>query len=229
MELKIDELAKCLQMPATTIERWIRQGRIPVKSSGDICMFSEAAIRKWARTNHLSFHLPGQAPAAEKQSESIETLSDIMDRGGIYYDLEAQGVEQVLEAAVFAMKNIDTRADRQMLYQSLVAREQMMSTGIGNGVAIPHPRTPLSQSSIASQMAVFFLKNPVDFNSVDKKPVHVIFILVATTSRQHLHLLSRLSFCLRDSYFLELLAQRPDAQTLSKTIAESEARLDGGK
>lgn len=230
MELQIDELAKCLQMPVTTIERWIRQGRMPVKkNSSGICVFNEAAINKWAKINHLGFNLPGQAPENEKKAETAETLSEVLDRGGVYYDLEGSSVEQILENAVSLMENIETRAQRQLLYESLVAREQMMSTGIGNGVAVPHPRTPLAGSSIASQMAVFFLKSPVDFKSVDKKPVHVIFVLVATTSRQHLQLLSRLSFCLRDNSFLSLLAQRPDPQTLQKIIAQSEARLDGEK
>jgi PTS system nitrogen regulatory IIA component len=64
---------------------------------------------------------------------------------------------------------------------------------------------------------------------VDKKPVHVLFVLVATTARQHLHLLSRLSFCLRDNSFLALLSQRPEPETLRNKMAEFDQRLNNGE
>jgi PTS system nitrogen regulatory IIA component len=228
MELKLNEFAQCLQMPVTTIERWIRQGRIPVKKIGDTCVFSDTALKKWARTHNLSFCLPGEKQE-EKPDPRMETLSEAIGRGGIYYDIAGDTVEQVIDSAVSAMQQVGSETARRVLYESLVAREQMMSTGIGNGVAVPHPRTPLSNSGIADQMAACFLEKPVDFKAVDKKPVHVLFVLVATTARQHLHLLSRLSFCLRDNSFLALLSQRPEPETLRKKMAEFDQRLNNGE
>jgi PTS system nitrogen regulatory IIA component len=228
MELKLNELAQCLQMPVTTIERWIRQGRIPVKKVGDACVFSDTALKKWARTHNLSLCLPGEKQE-EKPDPKMETLSEAIGRGGIYYDIAGDTVEQVIDSAVSAMQQVGSETARRVLYESLVAREQMMSTGIGNGVAVPHPRTPLSNSGIADQMAACFLEKPVDFKAVDKKPVHVLFVLVATTARQHLHLLSRLSFCLRDNSFLAFLSQRPEPETLRKKMAEFDQRLNNGE
>lgn len=228
MELKLNEFARCLQMPVTTIERWIRQGRIPVKKVGDICVFSDTALKKWARTHNLSFCFPGEKQE-EKPDPKMETLSEAIDRGGIYYDIAGDTVEEVIDSAVSAMQQIGSGSARRVLYDSLVAREQMMSTGIGNGVAVPHPRTPLNSSGIADQMAACFLEKPVDFKAVDKKPVHVLFVLVATTARQHLHLLSRLSFCLRDASFLALLDQKPEPETLKNKMAEFDQQLDNGQ
>jgi len=228
MELKLNEFARCLQMPVTTIERWIRQGRIPAKKIGDSCVFSDTALKKWARTHNLSFCLPDEKQE-EKPDQKMETLSEAIDHGGIYYDIAGDTVEQVIDSAVSAMQQLGSDTARRVLYESLVAREQMMSTGIGNGVAVPHPRTPLSNSGIADQMAACFLEKPVDFKAVDKKPVHVLFVLVATTARQHLHLLSRLSFCLRDNSFLALLSQRPEPETLRNKMAEFDQRLNNGE
>ena len=228
MELKIDEISSCLELPSTTVERWVRQGRIPVKMIGDTCLFSDTALRKWAEEHNLPYHPPGEQQQ-EKTEETSEGLADAIGRGGIYYHLPGQTVEEVIGEAVSAMKDIESDSDRQALYESLVAREQMMSTGIGNGVAIPHPRTPLCLTGISTRIAVFFLDRPVDFKAVDKKPVYVLFVLVAASSRQHLHLLSRLSYCLRDATFLNLLSEIPAPETLITKIVEFEARLNGGE
>lgn len=228
MELKIDEISRCLELPSTTVERWVRQGRIPVKMIGDTCLFSDTALRKWAEEHNLPYHPPGEQQQ-EKPDEVPEGLADAIGRGGIYYHLPGQTVEEVISEAVSAMKAIESEAARHTLYESLVAREQMMSTGIGNGVAIPHPRTPLNQTGIPTQIAVFFLERPVDFKAVDKKPVYVLFVLVAGSSQKHLHLLSRLSYCLRDATFLNLLSAIPAPETLITKIVEFEAHLSGGE
>ena len=55
MQLRLDELAKCLKTPTDTVERWIRQGRIPVRKKGDQCVYKIAALKKWADENNLSY------------------------------------------------------------------------------------------------------------------------------------------------------------------------------
>ncbi len=226
MQLKIDEFSGCLGTPASTIERWIRQGRIPVKKIGEKCIFSEKALKKWAETHNLHYHSPGEKQA-EKKTEKFETLSGAIRQGGIYYNVSGNTVEEVLKSAVSAMINLDSETDRRALYESLIAREHMMSTGIGSGVAIPHPRTPLGRPGIPTQIATCFLKQPVDFKAVDKKPVGVLFVLAAGTSRLHLHLLSRISYCLRDNAFLQLLSETPDRQTIEGKFAEFDTLLNG--
>lgn len=226
MELEINEFCNCLELPPSTVERWIRQGRIPVKKIGDRCLFSDSALKKWAEEHNLPYHPPGEQQK-EKRAKKHESLSEAIGRGGIYYDVAGETIEEVLSEAVSVMQGIESEADRQSLYDSLVAREQMMSTGIGNGVAIPHPRTPLTHSSIDPQIAVCFLAEQVDFRAVDKKPVYVLFVLVASSSKQHLQLLSRLSYCLRDNNFLNLLSRVPPPETLIKKIFEFESRLNG--
>lgn len=228
MELELDEFCRCLELPPSTVERWIRQGRIPVKKIGDKCHFSDSALKKWAEAHNIPYHPSGEQ-SREKKAQKPESLSEAIGRGGIYYNLPGETVEEVLSQAVWTMKGIESEEDRKTLYESLVARENMMSTGIGNGVAIPHPRTPLTQSNIEPQIAVFFLAEYVDFKAVDKKPVYVLFVLVASNSKQHLHLLSRLSYCLRDSSFLNFLSGIPDPETLKKKIVDFEYRLNRGE
>ncbi|MCF8110871.1 MAG: PTS sugar transporter subunit IIA [Desulfobacteraceae bacterium] len=226
MELTIQEFCKCLDMPLNTIERWIRQGRIPVKRVENKCIFNDTALRKWAEEHNLHYHPPGEMQT-ENSSEKLVTLTEAVESGGIYYDISGDTVEEVLAAAVWRMESIESEEDRKVLYNSLIAREQMMSTGVGNGVAIPHPRTPLDREGIPTQIATFFLEKPVDYRAVDRKPVYVLFILVSKTSKQHLHVLSRISYCLRDNVFLQMLSETPDSQTLKGKIREFDAILNG--
>lgn len=224
MELSVMEFARCLNLPQSIIERWIRQGRIPVKRRGDLLVFSLTALNKWAVAHNLRFVGPGEA-ACEIAEQDPETLLSVMQCGGIYYDVPGGSVEDVLRAAVDRMAAIDSVEERQVLYDNLMSREQMMSTGIGNGVAIPHPRTPVTGRKTAL-IATCFLEKPIPYHAIDKQPVFVLFVLVAPTAKLHLHLLSRISFCLRDNGFLKLLVQIPDQQSLFAAIAEFDRRLD---
>lgn len=228
MKLTIDEISTCLDLPLKKVERWISQGRIPVKKDGRVCVFSESALEKWAIAHHLPFRLPNDISQKEKVSATLpdtEVLQSAMKRGGVIYNVEGTDAESVLEAAVMMLPDFSDES-KQLLLQRLQERERLMSTGIGKGVAIPHPRTPLEKMGDASLLTTLFLKNPVDFGSIDDKPVFVLFLLLSPTTRKHLNLLSRLAFCVRDDTFVSFLKTAPGAMDLFSKIAALEQQLD---
>ena len=111
-------------------------------------------------------------------------------------------------------------------YEQLLEREHLTSTGIGKGVAIPHPHDPLAEVTEKPLITTCFLEKPIDFNAIDDQPVFVLFILISPTIKIHLHLLSRLSFCVRDNAFVEFLKRSPDSDTFFLKITEFEKQLD---
>lgn len=226
MILSLNEFAKSMELPPSTIERWIRQGRIPVRRKGDMCVFSTAAIRKWAASHNLIYTPPNAADIETQREDDDDSLVAVMRLGGVHHNVPGNSVESVLRAAVDRMELFEGSEEKEILFQRLIEREQMMSTGIGNGVAVPHPRTPLSGGHIPPLITTCFLENPVDYHAVDKQPVFVLLVLVAPTAKLHLHILSRISFCLRDSAFIDLLRQTPDADTLLAKVARFDARFD---
>jgi len=228
MQLDLQEFAECLDMPPSTVERWIRQGRIPVRKRANVCEFSQPLIEKWAEANHLKFVPPGENrhPEAEETNEAIDDLSSVMRRGGVFYDIPGENVSEVLGAAVEKVPYFETPEQKKALYESLKAREEMMSTGIGKGVAIPHPRTPMTENEIPAFITTCFLKRPIDYQAIDKKPVFVLFVLVSPSAKLHLHLLAQLSFCLRDESFLKLLGKYPTPEELYANIAEFSERIE---
>ena len=228
MKLTMAEISLCLNLPVKKIERWISQGRIPVKQDGQICIFNETTLEKWASVHHLPFRLPDEKSSKKKESDrspETEVLLPAMKRGGVFHDVGGTDVDSVLEAAAMLLPHFPEKL-KQLLFGRLRERERLMSTGIGKGVAIPHPRTPLEDMGDESLLITFFLKNEVDFGSIDDKPVFVLFILLSPTTKKHLNLLSRLAFCVRDEAFVSFLKTAPDDAQLFSKIEVFEQQLD---
>lgn len=218
----VEEIAKCLNIQPGIVKRWIRQGRIPVRKKGDQCVFNQSALKRWAEANNLTFTL-SISESNQISENDLESLLAVMERGAVFYDIEGNTVEEVLSNAVLHIPFFKTEDQKEILYESLAAREKLRSTGIGYGVAIPHPRTSVGYGEIPAFITTCFLKEPVNYQAVDMRPV---FVLVSPSSKVHLHLLSRLSFFLRDENFLKFLNQKPDTLAFFAKIAEYENRFE---
>lgn len=224
MKVPIQTVAGALDLPGSTIERWIRQGRIPIQRSGADVVFSQAALEKWAATHNLPFSLSGDQ-ADDHVPETLDSLVSAMQRGKGCHRVAGEEATAVLKSAVDC---IDFLSDdiRDELFEKLIERERLASTGIGNGIAIPHPRDPLSRPPETPVITTCFLEKPVNFNAIDDQPVSVFFLLISPTVKHHLHLLSRLSYCIRDRAFVAFLSAHPDAVDLYSRIAAFEKQLD---
>ena len=121
MELELAKLAAGLNLAPATVERWIRQGRLPVRQKGGQCIFSLSSLQKWAAANCMTFVLPGQAPLGEPENQA-DTLYDAIERGGIFYDIEGDAIEAVLHSAVSRIQRFEDGEQKQKLLDSLLAR-----------------------------------------------------------------------------------------------------------
>jgi PTS system nitrogen regulatory IIA component len=224
MKMTIHEVAQCLNLHVRTIERWIRQGRIPIQKTGNGYLFNESALKKWAKMYRLPFSMPEKLKSLGYE-ERPENLLYAMKRGGVLHDLKGDDMETALKSAVEHMPVL-SKTSKKELYRLLLEREHLTSTGIGKGVAIPHPREPLSDVMNSPIISTCFLEKPVDFGAVDDRPVFVLFILLSQSIEIHLHLLSRFSFCVRDNSFVEFLKTSPDEASFFAKIADFEKQLD---
>ena len=224
MELKLTDISRSLDLPLSTLSRWIRQGRIPVQRKGDNAVFDASVLKKWAAKHHLSFSFErdGDREATHTRPES---LLSAMQRGQVFYDVPGDDIAAVLDAAVSVVPGLSGDM-RQELYRRLMEREALTSTGIGKGVAIPHPRSPVIDETDDAAITTCFLKQPVEFSAIDDKPVFILFVLMSPSVKTHLQLLSRLAFCVRHATFVDFLKTCPDPDDLLAKIAEFEARLE---
>ena len=224
MKLSMKTVADALDLPVSTVKRWIRQGRIPIQRSGTDAVFSRAALEKWAAAHNLSFSI-GHQEEKDHAPEALDALVPAMQRGAVCHRVAGSDARSALKSAVECIDFL-TEDIRGELYDKLMEREQLASTGIGNGIAIPHPRDPLSHPPESPVIATCFLDEPIHFGAIDDQPVFVFFLLISPTVKHHLHLLSRLSYCIRDRAFVAFLNTRPHAEELYCRVAEFEKQLD---
>jgi nitrogen PTS system EIIA component len=139
------------------------------------------------------------------------TLADILDARVMLPCLKAQNKKQVLQEVSQALSSV-VAVDSRVIFDTLLQREKLGSTGLGQGIAIPHGRLP----SINRVYGVFArLQNPVAFDSVDGEPVDLVFALISPdhAGADHLTALARVSRVLRDAATLKKLrgTESPDA------------------
>ncbi len=229
MKLELTDIAQCLNLPVNTVERWIRQGRIPVRKTGSLCIFKKTVLEKWASKHDISFKLPPKKPSAEPEATDLDatrddTLIAALKRGGVHR-LAGDDIHEIFKAATEVFTDFSDN-EKKTLFNKLLEREKLTSTGIGKGVAIPHPRTPMTGESGLPVIATFFLENSIDFNAIDDKPVNILFVIVCPSVQTHLHLLSMISFCVRDDNFVRFLNTFPDSEDYYEKVNELEHYLE---
>ena len=224
MKLGLNETAQSLSLPLKTLDRWIRQGRIPIQKQGNLCVFNQSALERWAIQHKLKLTLQ-EDTSPVSQTFKPESLLTAMQRGGIMYDVGGEDVRSVLTAVVDRLPFVQADTKKKLV-RRLIAREELSSTGIGRGVATPHPRTPISEAIDKAAITTCFLKKPVEFGAVDDRPVFVMFLILSPNVKVHLHLLSQLAYCLRSDPFADFLKAQPESKELFAKIAEFEAQLE---
>jgi len=116
--------------------------------------------------------------------------------------------------------------NKEELLNALLSREEMMSTAIGNGIAIPHVRLFDSMSLQEDIVAVAYLFEPVDWNAPDGLPVHTLFLVLATDETRHLQILAEIAQLASDEDFVEFLRTMPAKEALIERIQQLEEKVD---
>jgi nitrogen PTS system EIIA component len=105
----------------------------------------------------------------------------------------------------------------------------MGSTGIGEGIAIPHVRNPIILHVDQAFVTLALLSRPVDFDAIDDQPVHALFMVVSPTVPVHLRILAQLGFLLRDESLRTLLRNRSPADRIIRRIEQLETTRASGQ
>ncbi len=147
-------------------------------------------------------------------------LSDLLDSGSIVANLRATSKKQALQE--LARKAADvTGLDERKIFGVLMDRERLGTTGVGSGIAIPHGKLP----ELDRLYGIFArLEKPVDFQSIDDRPVDLIFVLLAPeeAGADHLKALARVSRLLRDHDVCDKLRGTSETDALYAIMTEAQ-------
>lgn len=148
-----------------------------------------------------------------------EQIISMIRSGGVFYNVSGSKPEEVFADAV-SQVSLPPGVGRESLLTGLCEREKLMTTSIGHGIAIPHPRTPMVTDEGNERIYVCYLDRAVNFDAMDGKPVYVIFLILAANSQSHLRVLSRLSWLLQQESFRVILKNKPDTDELTEVIKQ---------
>ncbi|MEW6072922.1 MAG: PTS sugar transporter subunit IIA [Planctomycetota bacterium] len=197
------EAARLLNVPETTMRRWIRQGLF-LGAGPDGEGIERAELDRWAARHGLR-RGPRGAPAA---APPTDLLSDAVARGAVVAGAEPATAAAAIALAVDAVPGLDQEA-RAGLCAEVLERERMASTGLGHGVALPHPRRPPGDLFPAPVISACFPRTPLDWAALDGEPVHAVLLVLSPSAPVHLEILSRVAFVLRSPESRELLRRSP--------------------
>lgn len=155
-------------------------------------------------------------------------LGDIIPEGGILDDLKSVSKEDVIKEMVQALVKVGRidEATSKKVVKALMDREELGSTGIGAGVAVPHAK----HDSITNLVGAFGRsKKGISFDALDGEPVHVLFLLLSSKSESgaHLEALAYISRLVRDDKYVKFLRETKDVSALRALIQEADQSLGG--
>ena len=153
-------------------------------------------------------------------------LSELLSPAAINLDLKSADRESVLGELVNQIPQLAQQPQaRQTLLQALREREQLHSTGIGDGIALPHSRNALV-GLVSQPMMVFGRrKEGIPYDAIDGIPARLFFLLIAPTVTQHLAILARLSRLLRDPKLRQNLLAADKPEQVIALLREAEGKM----
>ena len=203
MQLTVKDAATALNVAEKTVYRWIQSGGLPAYRVAGQYRINRAMLFDWATAKRINFSEGETHPDADRVIP-LPSLAEALQEGGIHYRVGGATKADALKSIAGLLKLPD-HVNRDVLLQALMAREQLQSTGVGDGIALPHVRNPAILEIATPMVCLCFLEAPIEFGALDGKPVKTLFIPLSPDVRIHLHLLSRISFALRSPPFKTLL------------------------
>jgi PTS system nitrogen regulatory IIA component len=225
MQLTVREAASYLSVDEATVRRWIQRRGLPVHRVNERLHLNAIELWQWATENGIPVSR-SLLEQARRQPEQVPPLSELLSAGGVHHDVGGLDKAGVLREIVRRLP-LPAEVDREFLVTTLEARETMGSTGIGDGIAIPHVRNPILLHVTAPFVTLCLLRDPVDFGAVDERPVHALFTVISANVPGHLRILSQLGFVLHDDALRALLSRHAGAEEILARIREVEARRSG--
>ena len=226
-DFDIDSLACYLHLKPQQVERLVTRGKLPGRRVGGKWRFSAADIHHWMEKrmglledNELAQVEGALARADNLQAEDV-SIAEALHERTIRLPLQARTKSSVIDEMTQLAASTGLLWDPQTMAEAIRSREQLHSTALDNGVALMHPRRPLSSIMAEPVLAIGISPQGIPFGG--RGPLTDVFFLICSTDdRGHLRTLARLSRLIGSDELLEALRQAPSAATVYELICQAE-------
>lgn len=230
MFLNIVQLAESLGVEESEVESWVRNDGLPHVTDRKRLLFDRVQVVDWADSRGMAARCGFLAPERVNDQDE-KRLGAMLRTGGIWRDIPAAGVAAVF-AKIMAKLPGTTPSVCQILQQRLCAPDGISWAPVGNGFALPHPRTRIAIGRDAGIFAIVLLRDGLTVNepAPDEQPVTRLLFFVAPSPRTHLEILARLSTALTRGSLRQLIHEGvPDDKIVAAVAsAENAGKKEGG-
>ncbi len=204
--MTIDEVAAYLRISERTVYDWAQKGEIPAGKFGTSWRFSRQQIEKWVEDKLAYNPIPKDISLASILSPSKILILDVETK------------KEFLDAMIDQIAKNKNVKDKVALTKGIYKREELMSTGIGQGVAIPHVRIP--EVKDLSVVAAVNKRPVLGYESLDNEDVYLAFMIVAKDNQHALHLktLAAISTLLKNEIIKEQLINAEDSNAFYELL-----------
>lgn len=223
MNLTVRQAAVYLQVDESTVRQWIGKRGLPAHRVNEGLRLNALELWEWATEQGMPVSR-ALLEQARKVPDPIPPISSLLAAGGIHHDVPGDHKSAVLRELI-ARLPLPPDVDQEFLASVLEAREAMGSTGIGDGIAIPHVRNPILLHVRDPFVTLCLLRRPVEFGALDGVPVHALFTVVSPNVPTHLRVLAQIAFVLRDAELRRLLRERGSGAAILDRVRGVEARV----
>ncbi len=233
--LDLEEVANYLHLTPADIEQRVKHREIPFERRGDRVVFRKRDIDAWASQRILG--LPGQRLVDYHEQSTRHTrkilpqetiLPEMLQSGAIASAMTSKTKASVLRDLVALADKTGNLGDPKTLLASLEAREELCSTAVPGGFALPHPRSHDPYLFETSFLVVGRPVQEIHFGAPDGEPTHLFFLICCQNDQLHLHTLARLCLIAQKTRLLDQLRAAPDAEAMRNSLIVAEQEILAG-
>jgi len=221
--MTLSEVAEYLELAPRTVLRMAQRGEIPAAKVASQWRFMRSLVRDWLVGQMQAFP-PAEAKGDVRSEQSLLPLGEVLRPELMTFDIKPGPKESILRRLSVPLLETGFAKDTSRLLNSLLERERMMTTAVGHGIAIPHPRRAITGMFSEPAIALGICPEGTDFRAIDDQLVHVFFLICATRDEIHLRLMANVSWVARQEGTIARLRQASSPQEVASIVAECSPR-----
>jgi len=221
--LSLEDFAKYVGMDAREVRRLADRGELPTHKVGGQWRFNRARVTEWLQQEMHTFDEKRlvSLERAMGASSSDALVTDIIGLDGIELAMAASTKASVLRELVNLADRTGLLYDAEGLLEAVLEREEMCSTALNHGIAIPHPRQPMPYVSAEPLICVARVQGGIWFGSPYREKTRLFFLICSHKDRHHLRVLARLMRLL-DGDMVERIMETDDREELLQMLIAKE-------
>lgn len=218
-DLDLPATAALLDLPEQTLLRWAEKGALPSRGSNGSMRFQRNDVIEWARSMGMRV-----AATRDHDAETLEPnlLAAALRRGAIVQGIVGKAPATAIEDLVARMPGLDNLGIRGLqkdeLLTRILAREQLASTAIGHGFAVPHARSPLNHHLDDCVVVLGRLQHAIDWRAIDGRAVDTVLLVLSNRLEKQLEVLRRIALALRHADVRSIVRESDDLGFLCDAI-----------